>query len=137
MSYGLARSAIVCGAVFLWASSFAAHANGHDPAMQGDHYVCYDVIPETKSRPVDVTLEDQFQKLGTSVARVVSICAPASNNGAPVRNEKLHMVCYEIENRQAKPVDRLVKMTNQFGKLRYRIKQAATLCVPSFKKVLK
>ena len=137
MPFSLLRFAGVCGLAFVWASSFAVQAKEHDPGMQGDHYVCYDVTPEQKFRPVDVTLKDQFQSWGASVVIAQSVCTPVSKNGSPVDNERLHMVCYRIESAQDKAVDRIVEMTNQFGKSRYRVDKATTLCVPSYKRVLK
>ena len=104
-------------------------------AVPGNHYLCYNVEPHEKFRPVDVELADQFMEWETTVVRPERVCTPVRKNKSKVYDEKIHLVCYRIE--KGRPANRRVEMANQRGKQqRFTVVEPTTLCVPSYKKVL-
>lgn len=107
-----------------------------EPPVPGNHFLCYKVEPHEKFKPVDVKLADQFMEWGTAVVRVERVCTPVRKNNSKVYwGKKIHLVCYLIK--PGKQAGRVVAMRNQFGKQRFTVLQPTTLCVPSYKKLLK
>jgi hypothetical protein len=112
-----------------------AHAQGQNPeGINLQHYECYRVTTG-QTRPIPVRLKDQF---GSSEARVLTpvfLCNPVQKNEEPIKDEKTHLVCYQITGpRQA---NKTVRVKNQFGEQQLRATVAQLLCVPSLKEVVK
>lgn len=77
------------------------------------------------------TAEDHVQ-----VHKPREICAPVDKNGEGVLNPRDHLVCYDVISREQ--VNALVRVTNQFGEQKLRVKhKVMRLCVPSLKERLR
>jgi hypothetical protein len=86
-------------------------------------------------RPIPVKLKDQF---GASDARVVKpayLCNPVQKNDQPIKDERTHLVCYQIIG--PKPANKAVRVVNQFGNQPLKVTSAQLQCVPSLKEVLR
>ena len=103
------------------------------PGVNPTHYQCYRVAEGQPFQPRDVKLADQFGASGARVLKPIVLCAPVSKNGAPVRDKRTHLTCYEDEGPKA--VDKKVAVTNQFGTETLTVGGPWTLCVPSLKTV--
>ncbi len=113
-----------------------AYGQGKDPrGVNPAHYQCYRVGESEGFKPLDVKLADQFGASGAKVLKPVMLCAPTSKNGAAVKDQKTHLVCYEDEG--PKPVDRKAKVLNQFGTSVLAVGGPTMLCVPSLKSLQK
>jgi hypothetical protein len=111
---------------------------GHNPEKVLDHFRCYAVRPREVSIPV--TLKDQFGSGAAKVARLVKLCNPVrktyQHRITKIKYPQAHLACYEIKDgMQFKPLD--VAVLNQFGRRRLRVQKAQTLCVPTFKELVK
>src|ERR1700694_5439715 len=62
-----------------------------------------------------------------------AMSASVSKNGAPVRDQRTHLMCYEDEGPKA--VEKKVAVTNQFGTETLTVGGPWTLCEPSLKTV--
>lgn len=114
----------------------AANAQGKDPpGVNPAHYQCYRVSEQSTFKPVGVTLKDQFGTSETKVLKPIMLCAPTSKNGAAVKDQRTHLVCYQDEG--GKAADKLVSVTNQFGNEKLTVGGPTMLCVPSLKTVIK
>jgi len=134
------KSSIVIKAATVFAAMAALSAQGSaqgkdPPGVNPAHYQCYRVAEAVPFKPLDVKLQDQFGASGAKVVKPTMICAPTSKNGAPVKDPRTHLVCYEDEG--PKPVDKKVSVQNQFGKDTLTVGGPVMLCVPSLKTVLK
>jgi hypothetical protein len=110
------------------------------PAPEGDpqgvnptHYQCYRVSPITRLQPKKLTLKDQFTSRGLVLGPVVSICAPVSKNGQPVKDERTHLTCYQVP---AVNAGKKVRVQHQFGTQDLAVGGSTMVCLPSLKKVL-
>jgi len=122
--------AVAAAAAFLLADSESVEAQ--IVQVDGNHYKCYPIVElETPFDPVAVTLRDQFAETHAWVLRPVELCNPVFKNDEPVPDPDVHLVCYEISE-PLQPRHR-VRTSNQFGDLRFVVKDAETLCVPSKK----
>lgn len=123
----------IAAAMFLLPGSDSAEAQV--VLIDGEHYKCYPIIElETPFEPVHVKLKDQFVATEAWVLRPVELCNPVDKNGEGIVNPDVHLVCYEI----SEPLQprRRVRTSNQFGELRFVVKDADELCVPSKKELL-
>lgn len=119
-------------ALFLLPGSESAEAQ---VVINGEHYKCYPIIQlETPFNPVLVTLRDQFAFTNAWVLRPIELCNPVDKNNEGWINPQRHLVCYEIT--EPLQPNRRVKTSNQFGDLRFVVKDARKLCVPSTKQLL-
>jgi hypothetical protein len=103
------------------------------PGVNPAHYQCYRVAEGQPFQAREVKLADQFGASGAKVLKPIVLCAPVSKNGAPVRDKRTHLMCYEDEGPKA--VDKKVAVTNQFGTETLSVGGSWTLCVPSLKTV--
>jgi hypothetical protein len=111
-----------------------AQAQGQNPpGVNPEHYECYQVVGEM--RPITVRLKDQFGASEARVVKIVYLCNPVQKNEQPVKDERTHLVCYQIIG--PKPANRVVRVINQFGNQQLRVTAAQLLCVPSLKEVIK
>ncbi len=109
------------------------------PAEQRpEHFTCYKVREESDLDPISVSLADQFMtEDGIKLGRAREVCAPVDKNHEGILDDSTHYVCYVVYDHAS--VKRLVKMTNQFGEQKLRIKgrgRILRLCLPSTKEVL-
>ena len=111
----------------------AAHAQTNPPGINPEHYACYRVSAKPfKLRKVE--LKDQFGGGAGVVVQEASLCAPVSKNGQPIRDERTHLLCYNVKVK--KSANKAVEITNQFGKFVMKVGVITQLCVPSLKRVL-
>ena len=125
-----------CGiaAAFVLGVSAPAHAQGENPAgVNPEHYLCYRVTGQ--ARPIPAKLKDQFGSAEARVMRPVYLCNPVQKNNQEIKDEKTHLVCYQVTG--VKPANRPVRVDNQFGRQALRVADAQVLCVPSLKEVPK
>jgi len=114
-----------------------------------DHFRCYSAsltqgVSGQPTFPIDVTLEDQFDKQPehVSVLGVVFFCAPAdkTHKGQIIsaQNKDDHLTCYEFVEPTTAPVASPVRVftQNQFGTEKFFVTQARYLCVPTSKRVV-
>lgn len=132
---GLVVVLAAAGATALFLLPGSDSAEAQVVAVQGEHYKCYPIVDlETPFNPVGVTLRDQFASTNAFVLRPVELCNPVDKNGEGIIDPSVHLVCYEISE-PLQPKHR-VRTNNQFGELRFTVKDARTLCVPSKKELL-
>lgn len=112
--------------------------DGHCQAI--DHYACYDVQELSRLPRTTVTLRDQFgppedQDPDTvRVGKAQVLCTPVDKNGEGIIAGDLQLVCYDTyEHNKA---DENVKVSNQFGEQKLRVKQRVAVCVPSTQELL-
>jgi hypothetical protein len=128
-------AAIGIASTFVLGLGLSAQAQGQNPpGVNPEHYECYRVVGKVPAI-APVRLKDQF---GSSEARVLTpvfLCNPVQKNEEPIKDEKTHLVCYQITGpRQA---NKTVRVKNQFGEQQLRATVAQLLCVPSVKEVVK
>ena len=130
------KATLTLAAALIFGTTSLARAQGSDPpGVNPAHYQCYKVSEAVPFKPVAVTLKDQFGNSKATVVNPVMICAPTSKNGAVVKDQKTHLVCYQDEGPKAP--EKRVRVQNQFGQDVLTVGGAAMLCVPSLKTVLK
>ena len=126
----------ICGlaAACVLGVSAPARAQGENPeGVNPEHYLCYRVTGQT--RPIPVKLKDQFGAAEGRVMRPLFLCNPVQKNNQEIKDEKTHLVCYQVAG--VKPANKPVRVKNQFGTQPLRVSNAQLLCVPSLKEVLK
>ena len=101
------------------------------PPTSLDHFTCYAVDPRGQVRRRTVVLADQFGKAKAAVVVLLSLCAPTSKEGAPVRQPRVHLACYRIESEPVTGGKVLAR--NQFGLMKAALGRREQLCVPSEK----
>jgi hypothetical protein len=124
-----------CGITAALALGFGvpAHGQGQNPeGVNPEHYECYRVTG--KIRPIPVRLKDQFGSSEARLATPVYLCNPVQKNDQPIKDEKTHLVCYQITG--PKPANKSVRVVNQFGNQPLRVTIAQLLCVPSLKELV-
>jgi hypothetical protein len=100
-------------------------------AMNPNHYHCY-AVKQVQTKPRTVGLIDQFQSAHpVTVANPVMLCAPVQKNEEKSPDMTTHLTCYQVEG--AKPVNKRVQVTNQFGTQTLDVGDSRMLCVPSLK----
>jgi hypothetical protein len=48
-------------------------------------------------QPVTVTAQDQFGPRQYSLRRPRTFCTPASKNGSVVKDQSVHLLCYDVQ----------------------------------------
>jgi hypothetical protein len=135
MKKTLAAFAAISFSIVLGTSA-QAQTNLNPIGVDQEHYQCYQIKGATKALPVK-TLRDQFGgRKDIRVIGPVSICAPVSKNGELVADKETHLVCYQIADPKPLKEPVPVLVLNQFGKFRFDVVQAETLCLPSLKRRL-
>jgi hypothetical protein len=122
-----------CSIAATLALGASARAQENPPGINPEHYLCYRITGEVRAVPVK--LKDQFQALGARVMRPAFLCNPVQKNEQGIKDERTHLVCYQLAN--LRPVNKRVMVENQFGKQQFRVFNPQLLCVPSLKEELK
>ena len=99
------------------------------PGVNPAHYQCYRVAEGQPFQPREVKLADQFGASGAKVLKPIVLCAPVSKNGAPVRDKRTHLMCYEDEGAESGSQE------GRGGTETLSVGGPWTLCVPSLKTV--
>ena len=109
-----------------------AQAQKNPDGVNPTHFQCYRV---SQQKPIkgEAKVKDQFTGMSYKLGAAMFLCAPASKNGEPVKDEKTHLTCYSIP---AKNAGKKVMVTHQFGEQVLAVGGSVTLCLPSLKKVL-
>ncbi len=107
--------------------------DANPPGVNPTHYQCYRVSAITRLQPKKLTLKDQFTSRGLVLGPVMSICAPVSKNGQPVKDERTHLTCYQVPAANA---GKKVRVQHQFGTQDLAVGGSTVVCLPSLKKVL-
>jgi hypothetical protein len=63
--------------------------------------------------------------------RPVFLCNPVQKNNQEIKDEKTHLVCFQLGPQR--PANKRVIVQNQFGKQQFRVGDPQLLCVPSLK----
>jgi hypothetical protein len=122
------------GAACLLGVSAPARAQGKNPeGVNPEHYECYQVTGQLRALPV--RLKDQFGSTEARVVKPVYLCNPVQKNDQPIKDERTHLVCYQIVG--PKQANKAVRVVNQFGTQPLKVTAPQLLCVPSLKEVLK
>lgn len=127
-----ASSILIIG--FGVALASAAYAQKNPEGVNPTHFLCYRVSQITALKPAAVKLSDQFGALGTKIGKPLFLCNPVTKNGEKPKDQKTHLVCYEIS---AKNAAKKVEVTNQLGKQTLAVGGSIVLCVPSLKEEMK
>lgn len=102
----------------------------------GDHYLCYDIKPQTLSPVQFGFLTDQFRNRAFDVVKASRICNPVHKvHGAvdyPILNDfdTNHLMCFDLKKIR---VRRVVDLSDQFGDKRGLVLNDDELCLPSTK----
>jgi hypothetical protein len=129
---GLAACSIAA-ALALGVSARAQAPGENPPGVNPEHYLCYRITGQI--RPIPIKWKDQFGTGEARVMRPVFLCNPVQKNNQEIKDEKTHLVCYQL-NAQ-KPSNKRVVVQNQFGKQQFRVADPQLLCVPSLKEEAK
>ena len=125
---------VAVGAACVLGVSAPARAQGQNPeGVNPEHYECYQIAGQF--RPIPAKLRDQFGASDARVVKPVYLCNPVQKNDQPIKDERTHLVCYQILG--PKPANKAVRVVNQFGNQTFKVAAAQLLCVPSLKEVLK
>jgi hypothetical protein len=101
----------------------------------GDHYLCYDLLPQDECCSGNARFEDQFIKNRIIEAlSPVRICNPVdkTENGVLFEanhEETNHLICYDVGDKNIST--RLVHLLNQFGQQAGWVRTNNEVCVPS------
>jgi hypothetical protein len=107
--------------------------DGVPSALELDHFKCYAEVDGLGAplREREVTLSDQFRTARTRVRRPVSFCPPVDKNGEDIRNPQDALQCYFIVDRAEGPLNRAVRVSNQFGEQELLVQHPTNLCLPT------
>jgi hypothetical protein len=72
------------------------------PALNAQHFQCYNVVNAKTAAPRSVVLRDQFGESKAATGSPVLICNPVSKNNEGMRDSVTHLVCYELRTREAR-----------------------------------
>jgi hypothetical protein len=102
-----------------------------------DHFQCYRVRGRGFTSRT-VTVSDQFETQTATVLKPFSLCNPVSKNNGGIRFPESHLTCYTVKQARMLPVD--VTVQDQFEEQDSHpfvntCRKAATLCVPSSKRI--
>ena len=112
-----------------------AHAQGQNPrGVNPTHYQCYEVTSVQAFRPVEVKLRDQFGRSQVMLQKPNYICAPVQKNNSRPSDSRTHLVCYF--GFDAQPVNKKVRVENQFGKDVLGVGKPVFVCAPSLKAIV-
>jgi hypothetical protein len=112
-----------------------------------DHFTCYRAayLPGTPplTLPPFVKLKDQFGTVTAKLGQPQALCLPTAKTVNPatgptkVTNPRAHLLCLQVFPSQPVKLPRTVFDKNQFGISKVTVTQTATLCLPSFKTIVK
>ena len=95
-----------------------------DPASGVDHYRCLKIKEQKKlvdgtrverfTRHQFVSVADQFGTRTLEVNQPRLLCAPASIDGAPIKNSAAHLMCYKVKPNPKTRIED-VQINNTFG----------------------
>jgi hypothetical protein len=112
-----------------------AHAQGQNPpGVNPTHYQCYEVTSVESFTPIEVKLRDQFGRSQVTLQKPNYICAPVQKNASRPRDRSTHLVCYF--GFDAQPVNKRVRVVNQFGRDVLGVGKPVFVCAPSLKAIL-
>jgi hypothetical protein len=102
-----------------------------------DHFKCYRVRGRGFTSRT-VTVADQFETQSATVLKPYSLCNPVDKNGEGIRFPENHLTCYTVKEPRLDPRD--ITVEDQFAQQDARpfvssCRKAATLCVPSTKRI--
>jgi hypothetical protein len=106
-----------------------------------DRFKCYEIKRMAGSPAphmgLQVTVVDQFTTAKTfTVSKAKRLCNPVDKNGAGIKNQARHLVCYGLKptKKQPKHVKRLgVYVANELGPGRLDTRKEELLCMPALK----
>ena len=102
-----------------------------------DHFQCYNIRPELVTKPVSITVQDQFGRDQIVLGRPTMLCNPSAKVHGKKRyniiDKKRHLVCYNIIKQRGVRSQR-VQINNQFEGNRVRTMERKMFCAPSYKK---
>ena len=106
-----------------------------------DRFKCYKIKRIAGSpapyKGLYVTVVDQFTSAKTfAIKKPKQLCNPVDQNGAGIKNEAGHLVCYSLKpaEEQQKHVRRAgVYVANEFGTSSFDTKKEELLCMPALK----
>jgi hypothetical protein len=125
-------AAIGLASTFVLGLGLSAQAQGQNPpGINPEHYECYRVVGKVPA--IAVSLKDQFGATRAALVTPLYLCNPVQKNEQAVKDEKTHLVCYQIKG--PKPVNKAVRVVNQFGTQPLKVAVAQLLCVPSLKEL--
>ncbi|WP_417221940.1 hypothetical protein [Amphritea sp.] len=105
--------------------------------VKGEHFQCYDVKPAEKSKPVEITIQDQFGRDKVVLGQPVMLCNPSAKihgkKSYRIQNKERHLVCYHII-KQRSPKSLKVQINNQFEGNGLQTGERQIFCAPSLKK---
>jgi hypothetical protein len=118
-----------------------------DPGSDVDHFKCYKVKSSRgapKFQPIRaVTIVDEFtdffnEPRGFDLKKPTRLCTPVMKNGAAIKHDASHLMCYQITAVKTPPQPKPAKVlgifvNNQFGPEQIDAIKEAEFCVPSFK----
>ena len=112
-----------------------------------DHFTCYRAayLPGTAplTLPAFVKLKDQFGTVTAKLGLPQALCLPTAKTVNPatgptkVTNPRAHLLCLQVFPSQPVKLPRTVFDKNQFGIAKVTVTKTATLCLPSFKTIVK
>ncbi len=112
------------------------------PPVDGDHFVCYVVVPPNQFTPVTVTLQDQFDVRRRQVESITGLkpayfCVPVQKQRIgfaerPLLDPDTHLALYEIDPRQ--PFNLRVSAADQFATRTLQVIESRMLAVPTIKR---
>lgn len=107
--------------------------------VKGEHFQCYDVKPEQKTKPVSIRIQDQFGRDEVVLGRPAMLCNPSAKTHGKkkyrIQNKERHLVCYTLA-KQSPSKSQKVKINNQFEGNALNTGQRRLFCAPSLKKHL-
>lgn len=79
-----------------------------------------------------VTLVDQFENRNTSVLRPYSLCNPSQRNGSAIKDERAHLLCYQIKDVDGRAFPaQTIALAGALGSDTLKLTRRQTLCVPT------
>lgn len=102
---------------------------GSPRTTQLDAYACHHVRGRSVAQPI--TLSDERGTASLDVLRPVSLCVPTSVGGAPVRDARILLTCYETRTPGGAPPRVNVTLENQLGQEQLSLGRRKRLCVPT------
>jgi hypothetical protein len=124
---------IAIGLAFL--TSAQAQAQVNPPGADPTHYQCYEVTSYEGPAGINVKLRDQFGQTQVTLAKPHFLCTPVQKNNMRPRDTRTHFVCYY--GYEGQPVNKKVRVQNQFGKDVLGVGKPVFVCVPSIKALLR
>jgi hypothetical protein len=124
------------------AKSLVSEPAAPDPSTHDlDRFKCYKIKRMAGSPApytgLEVTVADQFTEAKTfTISKAKRLCNPVDKNGAGIKNQAGHLVCYSLKpaKKQPKHVKRVgVYVANELGPGRLDTTKEELLCMPALK----